>query len=71
VYFLSDGRPTRGEIRDRNGITAWFKERNGARPGGAGLVVNTIGIGDSGDLLRRLALENRGAYTSMRGHGGG
>ena len=45
----------------------WFKEMNAGRA----LVVNTIGIGDSGDLLRRLAIENRGTYTSMSGEGAG
>jgi len=66
VYFLSDGLPTRG-IRDPVEITRWFKEMNAGRA----LVVNTIGIGDSGDLLRRLAIENRGTYTSMSGEGAG
>jgi hypothetical protein len=62
AYFLSDGEPTAGEIRESGPLARWFKEANLER----GLVVNTVGIGDNGGILRMIAVQSGGAYRPMR-----
>jgi len=65
VYFLSDGMPNEGEVRAPGELAEWLRTANASR----GLIINTIGIGESNDLLLRLAVENQGVYKPMLAHG--
>ncbi|MBI4601569.1 MAG: HEAT repeat domain-containing protein [Planctomycetes bacterium] len=67
VYFLSDGEPSSGELRSPEEIARWLREANARR----GLIIHTIGIGETNDLLRRLAVENHGVYKPMLPRAGG
>ncbi len=62
IFFLTDGRPSVGEVQDPREILRRVKEWNRL----ARIVVHTVGVGVDHDaaFLRRLAEENGGQYTS-------
>lgn len=64
IYFLSDGAPTTGRIRDPAGILRFVVEANRRR----GIAIYSIGIMPDGTLsefLRQLAEGNFGAYRQV------
>jgi Mg-chelatase subunit ChlD len=62
IFFLTDGRPSVGEVQDPEEILLRVKDWNRL----ARIVVHTVGVGQDhdGSFLRRLAEENGGQYTS-------
>ncbi len=65
VYFITDGTPTKG-ITDMEALLMWVRERN--RMHGIRFNVVTIEMTDSNLVfLRRLAEENHGRCTVIRG----
>jgi hypothetical protein len=64
VYFLTDGKPTAGDITDTDLLLAWFRELNRF----ARIRVHVITFGkleSNPEFLRRLAEENGGVYTAV------
>ncbi len=62
VFFLSDGRPTHGEIVDIEDILKGVKEANELRK----VVVHTIAIGEfQKTFMKRLAEENGGVFVDL------
>lgn len=64
IFFLTDGRPTVGEIQDPEKILERVREWNRL----ARVVIHTVGVGKDHDavFLRRLAEENGGSYVGRR-----
>ena len=62
IFFLTDGRPSVGEVQQPEEILLRVKEWNRL----ARIVVHAVGVGKDHDasFLRRLAEENGGQYTS-------
>ena len=62
VFFLTDGRPTAGKIRDRQRMLQIFKEWNTT----AHLTIHTIGVGADHDIefMKELARIGDGRYVS-------
>ncbi len=64
IYFLTDGKPTVGDITDTDLLLAWFRELN--RFARIRVHVVTFGKLDTNpEFLRRLAEENGGIYTPV------
>jgi HEAT repeat protein len=64
IYFLTDGKPTAGDIRDPDTLLSWFAERNQF----ARLKVNVITFGhqeSNPEFLRGLAEGNGGAFVEI------
>ncbi len=61
IFFLTDGKPSVGEVVDPNEILVRVREWNRL----SRIVVHTIGVGKDQDevFLRRLAQENGGQYA--------
>jgi hypothetical protein len=66
LFFLTDGRPTDGEITKADELLAWWNERNRF----ARIRVHVIAMGTTGvdvEFLRRFATENDGTFVHMTG----
>jgi hypothetical protein len=66
LFFLTDGRPTDGEITKADELLAWFNERNRF----ARLRVHVIAMGRTGvdlEFLRKLAESNGGTFLHLTG----
>jgi len=64
VFFLTDGKPTAGDITDADTLLSWFRELNRF----ARLKVNVITFGkleSNPVFLRRLAVENGGKFIEV------
>ena len=69
IFFLSDGKPSRGEIVEPEAILAAIKKENAFRK----MVINTIGIftGEQPDeklvaFMKDLAKQNTGVYKEVK-----
>jgi hypothetical protein len=65
VYFLSDGNPSRGKLKNADELARWFRTENQKR----GLILHTVGVGEGSALLHRLAVENGGLFRAMAADG--
>ena len=66
LFFLTDGRPTAGELTKAEELLAWFNERNRF----ARLRVHVIAMGRTGldrEFLSRFATDNGGKFVHLRG----
>ena len=66
VFFLTDGRPTTGDMTRGDELLPWFSERNRF----ARLRLHVIAIGRAGvdiDFLRELATTNGGTFLHLTG----
>ena len=62
IFFLSDGRPTHGELVDPDDILREVRSANDLRK----VKIHTIAIGEfQKDFMRRLAAENEGAFVDL------
>ncbi|MCB9905384.1 MAG: HEAT repeat domain-containing protein [Planctomycetes bacterium] len=62
IFFLSDGRPTHGELVDVDDILKKVKEANELRK----VVIHTIAIGEfQKSFMERLAKENGGVFVDL------
>lgn len=62
IFFLSDGRPTHGELVDVDDILKKVKEANDLRK----VVIHTIAIGEfQKSFMERLAKENGGVFVDL------
>lgn len=62
IFFLSDGRPTDGELVDPDDILREVRRVNELRK----VVIHTIAIGEfQKEFMRRLALENGGVFVDL------
>jgi len=63
IFLLSDGNPSRGEIRDTRRLRSWFRDENRPRR----IRVNTIGVGrQSAAFLKGLAEDSGGEFVPLR-----
>ena len=64
VFFLTDGKPTVGDIIDSAVLLSWFAEHN--RFARMHINVITFGSQETNDrFLRRLAVENGGKFVQV------
>ena len=64
VFFLTDGKPTVGDITEPETLLSWFAERN--RFARMHFNVITFGSQETNDrFLRRLAEENGGQFVQV------
>ncbi len=62
IFFLSDGRPTHGDLVDTDDILKKVKEANDLRK----VVIHTIAIGEfQKSFMERLAKENGGVFVDL------
>ncbi|MHC5079829.1 MAG: hypothetical protein ACYTHN_12465 [Planctomycetota bacterium] len=60
IFFLTDGKPTAGQVTEPQAILEAVKLWNGIRK----IQIHTVGIGDhDADFLQRLAEQNGGTYV--------
>ncbi|MCB9918210.1 MAG: HEAT repeat domain-containing protein [Planctomycetes bacterium] len=62
IYLLSDGEPTAGEVTDpaqiRDDVKRWNEHRK--------IVIHTVAVGGSLQILEHLALDSGGKYVTFR-----
>jgi hypothetical protein len=64
MFFLTDGKPTAGEIRDPDTLVSWFEERNQFARIRMNIV--TFGHAESNmEFLKKLAEDNGGAFVEI------
>jgi HEAT repeat protein len=62
IFFLSDGRPTVGDLVDPDDILREVKRANDLRK----VVIHTIALGEfQKEFMRRLAVENGGVFVDL------
>jgi hypothetical protein len=63
VFLLTDGNPSRGELRDPRLLQSWFGDENLPRR----IRVNTIGVGrQAARFLKGMAEDSGGEFISLR-----
>ena len=62
IYLLSDGEPSAGEVTDQYEIRARVKQWNARR----GVIINTIAVGGSFQILEWLAADTTGTHKKFQ-----
>lgn len=65
VFFLTDGKPTRGEYIRTDEFLAALKERNRFRRLVVNTVVTTGGVGGDADFMKKLAIATGGLFVQV------